>query len=253
MEKLVVKTDGIIFRINEVKTNNYRKLNDKKLQVFLIDNKKSLCLPVKNVDLALELNNGVKNWIEYDYNAKNFYFEQMFARGEKKEGNDGVIDISYLILLNKKEKLAGGEWFDISVSALELKKEQTKNGVIVHRIMAINLENENSSINSQLDVMLNLEGEISIKTLKSELEGNGAEYIFLAIQRLKSLVKESDVIFSLMEDEFTIADLKQSFELILEEKLIDANFRRDISQKVVSTGKILAGKGHRTSKLFRAK
>ena len=40
------------------------------------------------------------------------------------------------------------------------------------------------------------------------------------------------------------------YEIILNEKLLDANFRRKTSKMVCSTNKFASAKGHRTSQLF---
>jgi hypothetical protein len=60
-------------------------------------------------------------------------------------------------------------------------------------------------------------------------------------------------VFDMMPREFTLGELQQVYEIILGRKLIPAAFRRTIANKVVSTGKMRTGSGHRPSVLFKKK
>ena len=60
----------------------------------------------------------------------------------------------------------------------------------------------------------------------------------------------TDIIFNLLPTKFTLTELKNSYEVLLREKLLDANFRRKTSKLVVPTSDYETGKGHRTSQLF---
>ena len=54
----------------------------------------------------------------------------------------------------------------------------------------------------------------------------------------------------MLPKEFTLTELKQCYEVILGESLLDANFRRKISKMVLPLNKYENSKGHRTSQLF---
>ena len=61
---------------------------------------------------------------------------------------------------------------------------------------------------------------------------------------------ELNELFNMLPKEFTLTELKQCYELILGEHLLDANFRRKISKMVEPINKFADAKGHRTSQLY---
>ena len=56
-----------------------------------------------------------------------------------------------------------------------------------------------------------------------------------------------------MQEYFTLGELQQVYEVILNKKLLDPAFRRIIANKVEKTEKMKTGEGHRPSYLFRYK
>ena len=57
----------------------------------------------------------------------------------------------------------------------------------------------------------------------------------------------------MMPEYFTLGELQQVYEVILDKKLLDPAFRRIIANKVEKTDKVKTGGGHRPSALFRYK
>ena len=55
----------------------------------------------------------------------------------------------------------------------------------------------------------------------------------------------------MMPKYFTLKELQQVYEIILNKKLLDPAFRRIIANKVVKTKKMKTGEGHRPSYLFQ--
>lgn len=56
-----------------------------------------------------------------------------------------------------------------------------------------------------------------------------------------------------MPEYFTLGELQQVYEVILDKKLLDPAFRKIIANKVEKTNKMRTGEGHRPSALFRYK
>ena len=63
----------------------------------------------------------------------------------------------------------------------------------------------------------------------------------------------TDIVFNMMPEYFTLGELQQVYEVILGKKLLDPAFRRIISSKVIKTDKMVTGRGHRPSYLFKYK
>jgi hypothetical protein len=54
-----------------------------------------------------------------------------------------------------------------------------------------------------------------------------------------------------MPEMFTLTELQQVYEVILDKELLKANFRRKTADVVIETNEYTKDAGHRPSKLFR--
>lgn len=86
-----------------------------------------------------------------------------------------------------------------------------------------------------------------------ELAFDHAEIIDLAVNRLRARTKQSTVAHRFLDDEFTLAQLRQVHETILGTHLDPANFRRDTlaTKTLEETGNVSTGGKHRPAKLYR--
>ena len=77
--------------------------------------------------------------------------------------------------------------------------------------------------------------------------------ILAGIDRMKNKINYTDIVFNMMPEYFTLGELQDVYEIILGKKLLAPAFRRIISNKVEKTDKMLTGKGHRPSVLYKYK
>ena len=70
---------------------------------------------------------------------------------------------------------------------------------------------------------------------------------------MKNKVRDTDIIFNMMPEYFTLGELQQIYEVILDKKLLDPAFRRIIADKVEKTDKTIKTGGHRPSVMYRYK
>lgn len=100
-------------------------------------------------------------------------------------------------------------------------------------------------------------GEITIKinngkAVSDELAFDHAQIIYDAFLKLKDEVINHDIIFELLPEYFTIADLQIPYEIITERKEAAANFRRKMAKKIEETDMFENGGAmHRPSKLYK--
>lgn len=95
---------------------------------------------------------------------------------------------------------------------------------------------------------------VSIENIaKMELAFDHNRIIDEALKRLRGKINYTDIVFHMMPTEFTISELQEVYELILDKKLLPAAFRRTISDKLEETGKMTSNAGHRPSRIFRYK
>ena len=88
---------------------------------------------------------------------------------------------------------------------------------------------------------------------KSPLAFDHSIVILAGIERLRNKVNYTDIVFNMMPEYFTLGELQQVYEVILNKKLLDPAFRRIIADKVVKSEKMRTGGGHRPSVLFKYK
>ena len=77
--------------------------------------------------------------------------------------------------------------------------------------------------------------------------------IVYGLERLKNKIEYTDIAFNLMPEYFTLEELQQVYEIILNKKLIIPDFRRRIKDKVEINDKIKRIGGHRPSILYKYK
>ena len=108
------------------------------------------------------------------------------------------------------------------------------------------------------EVRINNPNELYNQSAEAEIPKNSlafdhAEIIVNALLKLRSSLEKPYAAFRLLPDKFTLTELQQVYEAILDKKLIMANFRRKIAPYVEETGGIEGGAGHRPSKLYSKK
>jgi hypothetical protein len=77
--------------------------------------------------------------------------------------------------------------------------------------------------------------------------------IQIALERLRSKILYSNIIFNLLPEEFTLTQLQNVYETILGKKDQAANFRRKVIDMVQETDRHTRDKGHRPAKLYTKK
>lgn len=258
-EKPSVTVDAVIFRIKSVENDNYRKLPEKKLQVFL---SKRTYPPYKDVNsiigtfinLEHELSQTMKLCVKNKVNLDGFYYEQLFTFADKaRDPRTRVLSVSYLLLTNDNQELTNGDWFDIDLKETNSTITKIDDGYIVNKTIKLTLLNKNETLQNTIEITnkkIGLEETKQITVSENNLAFDHIKIIYYALERLKNKLEYTDIIFNLLPNEFTLTELKQCYEVILQKDLLDANFRRKTAKMVTPINKFVEGKGHRTSQLF---
>ena len=185
---------------------------------------------------------------------ENYYYEQLFTFSNKeRDPRSRVLSVSYILLTNENENLSNGEWFDLDVKETSSNIEKLNNGFVCEKLYNLTLSNEETKIENTLkftNTKIGLEETKNLTILENSLAFDHVKIIFQALERLKNKLEYTDIIFNLLPKEFTLTELKNCYEIILNEKLLDSNFRRKTAKMVIPTNKLDSAKGHRTSQLF---
>ncbi|MDE7280685.1 MAG: NUDIX hydrolase, partial [Ruminiclostridium sp.] len=84
-----------------------------------------------------------------------------------------------------------------------------------------------------------------------ELAFDHATIIKEALKRLQGKINYTDIVFHMMPEKFTISQLQEIYQTILEKELLPAAFRRTIAHSITQTEEFTHNAGHRPSRLYR--
>ena len=253
-ERLSMTTDILIMSVSTEESDNYRKLEQKKFSILLVKRndypfKDKWCLPGGFIRMDETLEEATKRVLETETNLKNIYTEQLYTFSDiNRDPRMRVVSTAYIALVDKnklKDNLNKSScWFDISLIEETEKKYK------------VELENGEEKINFVIDKKLK---EQTTDRYEYKIEKNDKLafdhplVILTGIERLKNKLEYTDIVFNMMPKYFTLSELQQVYEIILNKKLLTPDFRRIISNKVEKTDHVRKGKGHRPSALFKYK
>lgn len=245
-------TDLLIFAIDDKENENCRELSKKSLSLLLVKRTKEpfknmWCLPggfVFDNETSLD---AAKRILKKETNLQNFYLEQLKTFDEVNRDPRGrIISTAYISLVDKKmikqDLSKNAVWFDLEII-------EGKNNI------CITLKNELDSININLlkNIVNEKSKQYNYKLVNSNIAFDHGLIINEGIKDLRKKANSSDIIFNMMPDKFTIGELKQVYEIILNKKLINSAFRRVIASKIEPTNEIIKNGGHRPSQYFKYK
>ena len=262
-----VTVDSIIFTIRDSQAENYRKLPEKKLEILLVKRaqepyKDKWSLPGTFVGEKETLQDAVNRSLAEKTNIKDIYLEQLYTWGDPlRDPRTRVISTSYMGLVDSDNiQIKAGKyvddisWFDVQLKTIKEENKEKKNGYYKTEEIEILLTNKNIVLKSRVKVVKELvNGNLIIYTqiLQSDLAFDHAKVLIYAIERLKNKVEYTTIAFNLMPERFTLTQLQQVYEILLDKPLLKANFRRKIADMVIETEEQEENAGHRPSKLYK--
>lgn len=252
-EKLSMTTDILMISVSSIKQDNYRKTTKKMMSILLVKRKdypyKDMwCLPGGFLNPLTEtLDECAKRVLEKETNLKDIYLEQLFTFSSlDRDPRMRVVSTSYIALVDrnelKEELMENASWFDVTF--LDEKDN----------VVDIILDNGVEEIKFRIKKTLKEKttDRYQFHTVKNEkLAFDHPIVILSGMERLKNKINYTDIVFNMMPEYFTLGDLQQVYEVILNKKLLDPAFRRIIANKVEKTDKVKKGEGHRPSALFK--
>ena len=234
---LIITTD------NEERTD-VRKLKEKKLQIILDENNELPKFKISNKDYIKNL---AENKIEELFEISNFYIEQLYTWGDPEyyTQNEEII-ITYLIIINKKiiNNMPNNlKFYDLSIKSFQDSK-----------IQDVILSNEDKEIKYRIETISKKRRnniEYTNKLIgKSAINEFIAIIIHTGLKRLRNRIENTNIAFSFLDNEFTISELQQVYEIILDKKLVSANFRKKIEPMVKKTEIIVKESAYRPSNKY---
>lgn len=250
-EKLSMTTDILVVSISDEPTTNYRKTNKKYMSILLVKRddypfKDKWCLPGGFLDIKEDLEECPRRVLERETNIKDIYLEQLYTFGSvQRDPRMRIVSTSYIALIDKNKLditlTKNASWFNVSYE---------ENNDIVEIYLDNGLEVLKCKIKKTLKEQTTDRYQFSIIE-NDDIAFDHPLVILSGIERLKNKINYTDIVFNMMPEYFTLGELQQVYEVILNKKLLDPAFRRIIANKVVKTDKIKTGGGHRPSVLFK--
>lgn len=244
--------DLVIFGISTKVNDNCRELSKKSLSVLLVKRKNEpyknqWCLPGGYVFDDETSVNAAKRILKKETNLSDFYLEQLKVFDDiSRDPRGRTVSVSYMALVDrekiKQELLPSAEWFEIDTSS-------------VNNDIDISLNDGDNPIKVKIKkkIINDKADQVSYSVVSSELGFDHGLILNEGIQSLRNKAMYTDIIFNIMPDKFTIGELRQVYEIILNKKLVNSAFRRIINPKLEATNEIIKNGGHRPSQYFKYK
>jgi len=220
-----VCTDAVVFTIKTNEPDSYRKLPETDLRILLYKRtvdpyQAKWCLPggFLNIDEMPEDN--IYRKISEKSHIDKCWLEQLYTFCDlHRDPRARVLSIAYLGLMNEAESAkfeSKATWFKVQFSAGQPASFQ--NDELILSVADFGFDHYN--------------------------------IIKIALERLRSKILYTNIIFNLLPEEFTLTQLQNVYETILGKKDQAANFRRKIMDLVQETDRYTSDKGHRPAKLY---
>ena len=266
-ERPSVTVDMLIFTVTDVESDNYRKLPEKALKLLLIKRGDHPCigqwaLPGGFVQMDESLEEAAYRELKEETGVDKVYLEQLYTWGDPdRDPRTRVISTSYLSLtdssgldIKASDDADDARWFTVTYRVFKEQKTMDGEDKTFERFSRLTLQHENETLSAVLKHTLKTEGRLSRWEISIEDSGgiafDHARIIAYGIERLRNKIEYTDIAFSLMPRYFTLTELQQVYEVILDKELLKANFRRKIADRVEETNRYRKAAGHRPSKLY---
>jgi ADP-ribose pyrophosphatase YjhB (NUDIX family) len=242
-----VTADILVFAVNDemdklkvllIKRNNHPYINCR-------------ALPGGFVNITESCEAAAVRELKEETGLENIYLEQLCTVSEPdRDPRMRVISVAHMALINQNAvaPVAGddadaAQWFEI---------EDKADGEVILR------SGDETITYHYSDVIIKngiVEQHIQqVKDEKTELAFDHAQLIHTGLCRLRNKAEYTPILFSLMDEEFTLPELQRLYETVLGKKLYKANFRGQIRKYVESTGKKRTNNGlGRSPELYRYK
>lgn len=235
--------DTLVFAIDEVNNGNVRKLNEKKLQVLLVQRdappfENQWSLPGVFVSVNETLEEAAMRCLQEKGKVEKVYVEQLYAfDGCTRDPRGRIISMAHMALVDKKK-----------VSFTEVPHKAAWFTVVAETQGAIQHESQLETDGLSPLLKLSLYDEQNHK-LNQKLGFDHEAIILYGLNRLRNKLAYTDIGFSMLGSTFTLAELQQVYEVILGKKLVKANFQRKMKDKVKAVDAYKTG-GYRPAQLY---
>jgi len=239
-----VKGNLLIFSSDNEDRIDVRKLKNKRLQVLLNEKKDLPSFEIKNSEYAKI---SAENEVEKLFEISNFYMEQLYTWADPKyyTSNEEII-ITYLVVINKNDINNMPDnlcFYDLRIKNVENTQIQEVYLRNMEKEIVYDIETISKRRRNNIEYTNKLVEKSKVKELTAII-------IHTGIKRLRTRVENTNIAFCFLDREFTISELQQVYEIILDKKLVSANFRKKIEPMVRKTDIVVKESAYRPSNKY---
>lgn len=269
-ERPSVATDMVIFTAINQQENNYRRIPQKELKILLIKRGGHpylgmWALPGGFVNPDETTEQAAKRELIEETGVNNIYLEQLYTFSTPhRDPRMWIMSCSYMALIDSsKVNIKAGDdaqeakWFTVNFTAVSENTEYNEKGFVKVTDYQLVLKNENTKLSADIR-HTKTRKDTGVENNYEIIENNGlafdhAQIIAFAVERLRGKVTYTDIALNLMPEYFTLTELQQVYEIILNKPLLKAPFRRKYSYLAEETEELTKDAGHRPSRLYKRK
>lgn len=251
-----VAADMVIFTVADQKEENYRKIPKKELQLLLIKRGGhpylgAWALPGGFVRPNETTEQAAGRELREETGVDQVYLEQLYTFSQPgRDPRTWVMSCSYMALIDSSRvNLQAGDdadqaaWFRMDLHM----REKVKNT----EVWELSLTHGGICLGA---VLLKEAGGSFTESRIAEQKGLAFDHsriIAYGLERLRGKLSYTDLALHLVPEYFTLTQLQQVYEVILDRELPTAAFRRKAAPLVEETEAYTGNKGHRPSRLYR--
>lgn len=255
-ERPSVAVDMVIFAVTDAEEENYRKLAKKELRILLIRRgghpyRGCWALPGGFVRSTETTEQAAARELREETDVSEVYLEQLYTFSQPdRDPRTWVMSCSYMALIDSRrvQVKAGDDaeqaaWFRASF------RQKEQNGR--RELWELTLSHEDILLQALLEKESGRPFTESTISDPGSLAFDHARILAYAFERLRGKLNYTDLALHLMPEYFTLTQLQQVYEVVLDRELPAAAFRRKTAPMVSETENYTENEGHRPSRLYR--
>lgn len=259
--------DNLIFAL-ETESEAQNRLPKKDLKILLIQRKNhpdinQWALPGGFVEMDENLEIAAARELFEETGLENVYLEQLYTYGDvNRDKRDRIISTAFIALINKEDTLlkpgddaSDAKWFNLKLKNISENKAYNSTGYLYSKTVKVLLCCGDIQLSSELTYNKSVVSGVVIRTLtqneSNDIAFDHGKIILNGLDRLKSKLEYTDIAFNLLPDFFTLSELQQVYEIILNKQYSKSNFQRKFKHLITETNQVKTGKGYRPANLYK--